>query len=185
MTRPFNPLRYVCATTILLWNAAAMANATCENVGRTPGMNTPYSVGWGIDHRNTRYQPKSSINAANAKQLTLKWAYGLASTTPRSYPLVTEDTIFVGDGGRGLVALDRASGCERWLYEHEGEISSAILPGAIGDRPILIFNVRTEGVYAVDARNGEFIWHATVEDEPLPWYSGTPLVTEDMVKGIK
>jgi polyvinyl alcohol dehydrogenase (cytochrome) len=140
-----------------------------------------YTAGWGIDHHNTRFQPRSSINSENAATLKLKWTYGLASRAPRAYPLVTENTIFVGDGGRGVVALDRATGCERWVHEHPGEISSALVPGWIDDRPIIVFNDRTGGVFAIDARTGEFIWHAEVDDEPLPWYSGTPLVSEDSV----
>ncbi|MCP5185000.1 MAG: hypothetical protein H6993_13625 [Pseudomonadales bacterium] len=91
------------------------------------GLDDSYIVGWGIDHRNTRYQPRSAITAANAARLTLKWAYGLASSTPRSWPLVTENTVFLGDGGRGVVTLDRETGCERWVHEHTGTIASALL----------------------------------------------------------
>lgn len=160
---------------------AVPAAADCSAVEATPGLSSSYAIGWGIDHRNTRYQPRSTIDSKNAAHLKLKWVYGLSNTTPRSYPLVTEDTVFIGDTGRGLVALDRATGCERWVHEHEGPMSSAIVPGRIGDRPILIFNDRVRGVYAVDARDGAFIWHAKVDDEPVPWYSGTPLVTADAV----
>lgn len=172
--------RYL-GTVLVAWFFAFPANAECEKVDPTPHLEASYAVGWGIDHRNTRYQPKSSIHSGNAAELSLKWVYGLASGTPRSYPLVTEDTVFVGDGGRGLVALDRATGCERWVHEHQGQISSAIVEGRIGERRILIFNDRTQGVYAVDALDGELVWHTTVEDEPVPWYSGTPLVTESAV----
>ena len=159
----------------------APTHTACKNVQTVPHFASSYSDGWGIDQRNTRYQPRSTINAGNASGLTLKWVYGLASTTPRAYPLITQDTIYVGDGGRGLVALDRATGCERWLHKHEGPISSAIVPGWIGTRGILIFNDRLDGTRAVDATNGELIWHAVVDDEPVPWYSGTPLVTKDAV----
>ncbi len=157
------------------------AHATCDGTDPAPNLKTSYAEGWGIDHRNTRYQAASSLDASNASGLTLKWVYGLASSTPRAYPLITEDTIFVGDGGRGLVALDRATGCERWVHEHKGAIASAIVRGRIADRDILIFNDRTQGLYAIDAHDGKLIWHAVVEDEPVPWYSGTPLVTGDTV----
>jgi polyvinyl alcohol dehydrogenase (cytochrome) len=160
---------------------ATSAGAACEAVDPVPHFDSSYADGWGIDHRNTRYQPKSTIDSENVQRLALKWVYGLASSTPRSYPLVTEDTIFVGDGGRGLVALERDTGCERWVFEHQGEIGSAILQGFIGQRRILIFNDRTEGMYAVDATDGEFIWHAVVEDEPAPWYSGSPLILGEIV----
>ena len=53
---------------------------------------------WGIDEHSTRFVPPdhTSINAKNVHQLKLKWAYGLESNSPRSYPLVTKDTIFFG-----------------------------------------------------------------------------------------
>ena len=165
----------------IIWCYAMAASAVCENVNPVPQVSSSYSEGWGIDHRNTRYQPNSSIDSTNAAKLTLKWVYGLATTAPRSYPLITEDTIFVGDGGRGLVALERATGCERWVHEHEGAIGSAIVPGQIDDRHVLVFNDRNKGLYVVDAEDGELIWHATVDDEPAPWYSATPLVTKDII----
>lgn len=155
--------------------------AECGAVDPQPGFESSYAQGWGIDKRNTRYQPRSTIDSGNAAKLSLKWAYGMASVSPRSYPLVTEDTIFLGDGGRGLVALERETGCERWIYEHEGSIGSTILQGLIGERRILIFNDRDDGMIAIDAIDGEFIWQATVEDEPAPWYSGSPLVLGDIV----
>ena len=171
-------IRYLAFAPLL---SALPASAACEKVDPVPHLESSYATGWGIDHRNTRYQSRSSIHSGNVAKLALKWVYGLASTTSRSYPLVTEDTIFVGDAGRGLVALERSSGCERWVHEHTGPISSAILKGQIGTRNVLIFTDRLEGVFALDAINGELIWHTTVRDEPIPVYSGTPLVTEDAV----
>ncbi|MFP6806226.1 MAG: PQQ-binding-like beta-propeller repeat protein [Pseudomonadales bacterium] len=163
------------------FSGLGVAAAECGIVDPQPGFESSYAEGWGIDKRNTRYQPRSTIDSSNVGKLSLKWAYGLASVSPRSYPLVTEDTIFLGDGGRGLVALERETGCERWVYEHEGPISSAILQGWIGERRILIFNDRNDGMIAIDAIDGEFIWQAAVEDEPAAWYSGSPLILGETV----
>lgn len=162
-----------------LEDVAAAEGNSCAS---SPGLTESYAQGWGIDYRNTRYQPRSSITSDNADSLELKWVYGLASTTPRSYPLVSEDTIIVGDGGRGLVALDRETGCERWVFEHRGNISSAIVRGNIGAKPIVVFTDRMNGgVFAVNALDGTLAWHARVGNEPVPWYSGTPIVTDDSV----
>lgn len=141
----------------------------------------PYSEGWGIDLRNTRYQDRSALNSKNANQLQLKWSYGLNNDAPRSYPFVTEDTIFIGDTGRGVVALDREDGCERWVFSHDGYISSAILHARVASRDILIFNDRIAGVFAIDGATGKLLWHAEVTSEPLPWYSGTPLIANERV----
>ncbi len=166
---------------LLLGLPTLASAADCATVDPTPHLDTSYAIGWGIDHRNTRYQPRSSIDSGNAATLSLAWVYGLADTAPRSYPLVTDDTIFIGDTGRGVVALDRQTGCERWLYAHAGTIGSAIVHGQIDDRNVLVFNDRIKGVFVIDAVTGEFIWHRAVDDEPVPWYSATPLVTKDAV----
>ncbi|MDE0931764.1 MAG: PQQ-binding-like beta-propeller repeat protein [Halioglobus sp.] len=166
--------------------ASSAALAECLNTPINADLTSFYSNSWGIDHRNTRYQPASSLNAENAANLELKWAYGLAHETPRSFPLVTKDTIFVGDSNHGLLALERETGCERWVYEHDGLITSAIIPGNIRrakakDQPILVFADRFSGVYAVDAQTGQLVWHITLQDHLVPLYSGTPLVTNDTV----
>ena len=161
---------------------AAWANLTCES-STAPSTNqlTNYSTAWGIDERNTRYQPKSTLDSTNIDKLSLKWVYGLANNTPRSYPLITDDTIYVGDGNRGLVALDRETGCERWVFPHEGEISTAVVPTEIAGQPALLFNDRTTGIYAIAADAGTLIWHAEVDENPLAWYSGTPLIQSNRV----
>ena len=100
--------------------------AVCPEALPAPGLERIQSVGWGIDPRNTRHQgpARTRIDAANVSSLALKWSYALASEHSRSMPLVTEDTIFVG-AGRGLVALDRETGCVRWDYALEDQIGSA------------------------------------------------------------
>src|SRR5262245_58740945 len=101
------------------------AAADCNPVA---GLTKFYSSAWGVDPTNHRLQRDTAIGRDNVARLSLAWTYGFATKKPRSWPLVTEDTIFIGDTGRGIVALDRATGCTRWVHEHQGEISSAILP---------------------------------------------------------
>ena len=177
-------VRYLVKTLVVVSMACVLplqSHAVCTQSESSPSMQQQYASGWGVDHHNTRYQPKSTIDSTNVERLTFKWAYSLAETTPRSWPLVTEDTIFIGDGGRGLVALDRETGCERWVYPHEGAISTAVLAGVVHGQAALIFGDRTQGIYAVYADSGKLAWHAQVKNEPVPWYSGTPLVTETLV----
>jgi polyvinyl alcohol dehydrogenase (cytochrome) len=153
----------------------------CEQAPRQLAPLDAYAAGWGIDQRNTRYQPKAKLNSANASRLQLKWVYGLGSNGPRAYPLITDDTIYIGSDGEGLLALDRETGCERWRHFQDGQFGSAIVPASINGNPALVFNIRQRGVFAIDAVTGHLIWHAVVDDEPVPWYSGTPVVTDDAV----
>ena len=164
---------------LVVFGGLSAHGGLCETT--EPGLKHFYSSGWGIDSANRRYQGpgRTSISADNIDRLELKWVYQLAQMTPRSYPLVSEDTIFFGDSGRGLVALDRETGCTRWTSPVEGvEISTAISPARMPDgRDVLIFGVRQSGVFALDATNGAHIWHYSfTEDHPIPMYSGSPLV---------
>jgi len=161
---------------VFLCLQTSLAVALCENTATTPQFAQIYSKGWGIDLGNSRYQPRSAVRANNVSDLKLKWSYGLHTDTPRTYPLVTEDTIFLADAGRGVVALDRETGCERWVYLHDGYLSSAVLHAKTETHDLLIFNDRINGIYAIDGATGQLRWHAQVNEEPLPWYSGTPLI---------
>ena len=163
--------------------AAALASTpvfgACPETLPAPGLERIHAVGWGMDPRNTRHRgpERTRIDAANVSGLALKWAYALASEQSRSMPLVTEDTIFVGDGGRGLVALDRDTGCVRWEYAVEDQIGSAVLYQRTADGVALFFAARNEGIFAVDASDGTLLWHREPDGvDPIPFYSGTPLV---------
>ena len=159
--------------------ASVSAFGVCPETLPAPGLERIESVGWGMDPRNTRHQgpARTRIDAANVSDLTLKWSYALASEQSRSMPLVTEDTVFVGDAGRGLLALDRETGCVRWEYPLEDQIGSAILHQRTDDRVVLYFAARNEGIFAVDASDGALLWQRTPDGvDPIPFYSGTPLV---------
>jgi polyvinyl alcohol dehydrogenase (cytochrome) len=156
--------------------ASQMSFGECTDM---PDVSRYFSAGWGIDLKNQRIQHDTGISAANAGTLVLKWAYGYANDKPRSWPLVSGDTIFIGNSGLGLVALDRSTGCTRWTRPQEGEIGTAILTAEINGEQALIYAIRTEGLYAVSALNGKLIWHTTVEHNPVGMYSSTPLISGD------
>jgi len=167
----------------LIFTASTHAKATCENTVTQPGTQRKYSEAWGITFKGERHQASSntSINADNAKLLKLQWAYGLSTQTPRSYPLVTEDTIFIGDGGYGLVALDKETGCTRWENTEIKDIESAIVAEEVDGNTVLIFAGRRSGVYAVDAKTGRQLWLNNSKVHPVPMYSGSPLAYQDKV----
>jgi len=169
------------ARVLLLLFLVLTGQTRASDCQSAPGFSTLYSNAWGIDKRNTRYQPQSLLHSGNVAKLKLKWVYGFAGQTPRSYPLVTEDSIIIGDGGYGLVALDRDSGCKRWVYEHAGYISSAILGREVDGKPVLVFADRFQGIFAINGEDGSLLWQATVDDEPIPNYSGTPMIIDDTV----
>jgi len=164
----------------LLLSGAAWA-ADCGDV---PSTDKFFPSGWGIDVANTRFVAPidSKINADNVHRLELKWAYGLSTEAPRFYPLVTSDTIYIGDGEKGLLALDRETGCVRWRNpEAEGGVASSIVAGDTSFGPTLFFAHREKGVFAVHAQSGKTLWQRGTQSEPLPMYSGSPLVADGVV----
>jgi len=161
---------------ILFALAALLAHTSSAKCGPNPGLGHFYSDGWGIEQSNQRLQRDTTIDRASVGRLELAWSYGFANDTPRSWPLVSEHTIFIGDSGLGVVALDRKNGCRRWLHEHSGEISSAILHARIGERDALLYLDRTKGLFAIDALEGTAIWQTHIAEAVTPFYSGTPVV---------
>ena len=165
----------IIAAVVLGLSGEAARAADCAS---TPGLKTFTPDAWGVDARNTRFQEKTTITAANIDRLRLKWVYGLSTTTPRSYPLATEDTLFVGDAGNGLVALNRRTGCTRWTFTHSGTIGTAIEHQTAGGKTTLYFNDRYPSrMLAVNAADGTLRWQQKAPgDNPVAMLSGTPLI---------
>lgn len=170
-------------TALSLLATSTTGYANCDNTDVNPGLKQRFSTSWGIEYSGERFQSsaKTSINANNASTLSLKWAYGLSTSRPRSYPLVTEDTIFIGDGGNGLVALDKETGCVRWENSSIKDISTSIVSEQVDGRTLLIFSGRLSGVHAVDALTGETIWSSAPKVHPVPMFSGSPLAYKNTV----
>jgi polyvinyl alcohol dehydrogenase (cytochrome) len=146
-----------------------------------PGLQTLSPDSWGFDLANTRLQSRSGINKDNVSRLKLKWTYGFANQQPRVFPLVSEDTIFIGDAGYGVVALDRETGCERWSLPVTGQLGSSIAFYRDASQVTLFIAERNKGIIAIDARTGKQRWFSSPGDNPLPMYSGSPQVYGDML----
>ena len=174
----FSNVRIAVITLLFSGNAWALECASVPNTEKF------FPPSWGIDVANTRYvtPENSQITADNAHQLQLKWAYGLNTQAPRFYPLVTEDTIYIGDGENGLVALDRERGCVRWRNtDAAGGAASSIVAAQTSFGPTLFFAHREKGVFAIHAASGKTLWQRGTDSEPLPLYSGSPLVADGVI----
>ncbi len=164
---------------VVLCVHSVSAQADCD---ARPSVEQFYQTGWGIDDKSQRFQTHTSIGVDNAHKLELKWAYGFGNKTPRVFPLVSEDTIFVGDGNVGVVALDRNTGCTRWINESIQDAATAIAHGVVDGKTVLVLAGRRSGIFALDAASGETLWRKKLDsDNPVPMYSGSPLVFENQV----
>ncbi len=142
------------------------AHAQCDDRG---SFDSVYAEAWGIDKRNTRYQPRSSLNSTNAKRLALKWVYGLAQETPRFYPF----DLATGAALWYLPTIEQPAtqtGRHFLLVEKHGPSGASVwsAPAYDEERGLLYFGTgqnfshpttgTSDALFAVSAQSGEIAW---------------------------
>jgi polyvinyl alcohol dehydrogenase (cytochrome) len=135
---------------------------------------------WGLDARSTRFQDASrtAINAGNAGSLTLRWAYGVPRTAMmRSMPVVTGNTVFLATLRGELHALDKHTGCVRWVRDLGVPLRTPLHLGAHPDtdEPVLYVGDMGAGMNAVDGRTGERLWRTSLRLTPWSMLTGSPV----------
>ena len=153
--------------------AATTPAVACDAV---PGIERFARSGWGFTDSNLRFQAETGINRTNVETLELAWAFALdGDMSPHSYPVVTEDTVFIGTQAGSLFALERDSGCARWKREFRSSIRTAVIHAEVEGDDWLIFGTGDGWVIAADAITGEELWSTEVRDHPHGIVTGTPL----------
>ncbi len=139
-------------------------------------------LGWtanGRDPEGTRYLPASVITRENVTRLEVAWTYRTGETDPRfatrkptafeATPLVIEGTMYVGTPLGRVIALDAATGKERWTFDPgiarnitygdfaSRGVSAWLDPSAAADaacrRRIFVATAQSQ-LHAIDARDG-------------------------------
>jgi polyvinyl alcohol dehydrogenase (cytochrome) len=142
----------------------------------------PTFTGWGFDPANTHAVSAKAAGLARADlgNLKLKWAYGFAhSNRARSQPALAGGAVFTGSHNGEVIALDRATGCERWRYQARAEVRTAVViaPWTSGDakaEPAAFFGDLAGNVYAVRAFSGELVWTARADQHNAAIITATP-----------
>ncbi len=152
-----------------LQNAVA---ATCDDksIDATAVVN-----GWSESIENHRFvDTKTDINADNVNQLQVKWVFGVPDTeAPRTLPLVTGDTVVIGDGGGVIFALDRDSGCEKWRTDVGDMPRTAFRLIHTVRGPEVYFGTMAAEVVILDLLTGAERARVKVSDHPRAMLSGT------------
>ena len=108
------PLLLACAALVVC--AAAIITPTAQSSPDTGW------TGYGGGPDNSRYFPSKQITRGNVSQLQVAWTYPFGDTG--SGPIVVRGEIY-GRGRNGsLVALDAATGKERWVRESMSGMTS-------------------------------------------------------------
>ena len=144
----------------------------------------PQEIGWSANGREvegTRYLPASEITRDNVGRLEPAWTYRtgerearFATVKPTSFeatPLVVEGTMFVGTPLGRVIALDPATGAERWVFDPK--IARNVTYGDFASRGVSTWLDPSAGADAVCRRR---IFVATPESQlyALDARSGTP-----------
>jgi glucose dehydrogenase len=74
---------------------------------------------------SSQYSSLAQIDKGNVAQLEVAWTYDLGpGAAPQFNPIKIGDTLFLTKGGNTLVALDAATGTERWARNYEGRVGT-------------------------------------------------------------
>ncbi len=147
---------------------------------------------WTVSHGDAgarRYSALSQINKSNVKQLAEAWTFhsGDGSANIQCNPIVVGDVIYFPTVGRALVALDAATGAERWRFRPEiparpglddapARRGLVFWPGEGGAAPRIVFACG-KWIYAIDPKAGKVV-------EDFGTHGRTPLPTGGSGVGV-
>ena len=138
--------------------------------------------GYGRDESHARHSPLTEITPANVTRLRQVWSYHMrpagtsGETIPmpdsvpakfrsgfsasEATPLVVKGVMYLATPYRRVVALDAATGRERWVFQLPGNDQPstrgvAYWPGGNGTGARIVFGGRSGKLFALDAATGQ------------------------------
>ena len=162
-------------------DARNMPNACAAHPPMTD-LSTPSWNGWG-DLANTRFQPARSarLTAGQTSRLKLKWAFGFPGATALYGETVVDGRVFVSSNAGYVYSLDAETGCIHWSFHSAAVVRSGVTVGHMkpGSKRIAAFFGDIHGnAYALDASDGELLWKASIDSQPLARVTGNPRLYE-------
>lgn len=104
---------FLCATGLIAQSKTSSAESDWPNYGNDPG--------------GMRYSPLSEINSGNVAELKLAWVFhtgdisdgsgGRKRSGLETTPLMVDGTMYLTTGFNRVIALDPATGKQRWAYD--------------------------------------------------------------------
>jgi len=135
-------------------------------------------MGWGVDERNTRFQPAkmAGLTADQVPKLELKWAFGFPNASAAyAQPVIAGGKMYFGSQDGTLYAADARTGCIFWTFRALATIRTAVTLATVGHaRQAILFGDSQAVVYAVDAKDGKRIWDIKLDDHPVARITGAP-----------
>ncbi|HEY4116033.1 MAG TPA: PQQ-dependent dehydrogenase, methanol/ethanol family [Rhizomicrobium sp.] len=125
------------------------------------------------NYANTRFSMLNQINAGNANQLKVAWAFSLGDAHGQeAVPLVVNGILYVvGPYPNNLFALDATTGDLKWEYKPNTDPSSqgeaccdVVNRGEAYDNGKIFYNTLDDHTVAVDAKTGQEVWATKLGD---------------------
>ncbi len=124
---------------------------------------------YGHGFANQRYSELHEINTNNVAQLSPAWIMqtGVVGTFP-SNPLVVDGVMYVTTPFNHVIAVDAASGAEKWRYSHKVSTDKLCCGshnrGLAWDQGRLFMITADARLVALDAKDGKLVWDMPVVD---------------------
>src|SRR5262249_26656160 len=110
-----------------------------------------------------------AINVANGH---VAWKYDTGSLIEYVTPAVGNGTVYVGNDGGQLHAVNTSTGKKRWMFQAGGGVGSRV---ALGNG-LVYLGAQDQKLYAIDAATGTKRWQYTAPDTV-----GSPVVVGGLV----
>lgn len=153
------------------------SSETAASIDLTPDIN-----GWGINDKNHRFISESDagITKESLSRLQPKWVFALPDTkSPHTQPFITPDTVFIGDEPGIVYALDRETGCEKWRFDAEATVRTALrfvnYEKAGQQKKVLTFGSSAGWVFSLDPLTGKLLWKVRADDHDKTMLSGSAI----------
>lgn len=118
---------------------------------------------FGHNYTNQRYSALAQISVDTVPQLVPVWTYRSGAKGPfQVQPLIADGTMYVTLPGNDVVALDAATGSERWRYQHHKRYERT--QGSPANRGAAlaygkVFEATNDGrLVALNAATGDIVW---------------------------
>jgi len=137
--------------------------------------------GWSPDKQNTRLAASTTITAASAPRLKVKWAFAYQGGR-YGQPTVVGNRVFVTSSSGQVYALDKQTGCVAWAYHARGAVRVTVSVGKNTKAPsgwAAYFGDMSRNQTAVDANSGQELWNVSVDPGPRGILTGAPALWGD------
>src|SRR6202047_2380832 len=139
-------------------------------------------------YASQRYSPLHQVDAANVKNLELKWVFQAQSLQKfETTPLVVDGIMYLTQSPNDVVALDAKTGRAFWVYHYAPSPAARPCCGIVNRGVAILgdslFMATVDAhLVAIDAKNGHPLWNVQLA-EAAAGYAMTlaPLVVKDRV----